>query len=115
MRAKAVFCRASAPLANTANNGGRSARPTVDLYEIVMSGSSVDSRFIVALHVQAVQRERHGFLRFFRQREMVLDGERILLVILVRAFPDLPTAGDVFDNDQLGGRFFEVFDLDLVL
>src|ERR1035437_4660354 len=98
-RAKAVVCRASAP-----RQMGRNAR-----------FMSVAPRFVVALDVQAVEREGDRFLRFLRQGQAVLDGERVLPVECIRGFHHPPVTGNMFDDDQLRRCFLEILNLDLVL
>src|SRR5580704_12600310 len=98
-RAKAGVCKASA-----ARQMGRNARFML-----------VAPRFIVALDVQAVQRERDRFLRVLGQSKVILDGKRVLTVVRIRGLRHLPVTGNMFDNNQVRWRLLEVFDLDLVL
>src|SRR5437867_6443025 len=70
------------------------------------------ARRLVALDVDAVVGERDDRLfvtgRFFRQREVILEGEGVLLFELVRAFPEFPVAGNVFDDHKAGVLLLEI-------
>src|SRR5438552_17645336 len=75
-----------------------------------------EARRFVALDVEAVVAEGDDGLlvagRLLRQREVILDRERVLLLKFVRAFRQLPVAGNVFDDNEIDGVLLEVLDLD---
>ena len=88
------------------------------LSSFVIRHSLSKARRLVPLHVEAIDVEGDGGLllagAFGGEVQLVLDGEGVLLLVLVRAFRHLPIAGDVLDDHEVDGRLLEVFDFDFV-